>query len=239
MENSNIKLSPRLSAVASYVPLGTMMADVGTDHAYLPVYLVESGVCPGAVATDLNPGPYQAAQDSVARAGLAEKIAVRRGDGLQCVGPGEVQVVVMAGMGGGTMCRLLESAPGVLKTLERLVLQPMDDAPQLRRWLIDHGWRLMDERLVAEDGHLYLVMAAEPGAEAVTNDLDLLIGPRLLERNEPQLLLFLDNLIEQNRRILKGLARSPRQDMRKKETKIKVQLKELEGVLEKCRQKQK
>ena len=93
--------------------------------------------------------------------------------------------------------------------------------------------------MLFRSGHLYLVMAAEPGAEAVTNDLDLLIGPRLLERNEPQLLLFLDNLIEQNRRILKGLARSPRQDMRKKETKIKVQLKELEGVLEKCRQKQK
>lgn len=238
MKNSSVKLSPRLAAVVGYIPRGSVMADIGTDHAYLPVYLVESGVCPGAVAADLNPGPYRAALESVVRAGLADLIAVRRGNGLQCLEPGEVQVVVMAGMGGGTMRRLLEAAPGVLAALERLVLQPMDDAPQLRRWLIDHGWRLADERLVEDDGHLYLVLAAEPGAEIIADDLALLLGPRILERNDPMLVGYLDSIIEQHRRVLKGLARSPRREVREKEAVVEARLKELEGVLEKCRQKQ-
>lgn len=237
MKSYRGKLSPRLTVVAGFVPRGVVVADVGTDHAYLPAYLVENGICPAVVATDVHQKPYQSALNTVEQAELGNKIAVRLGDGLKCLQPGDVQVVVMAGMGGGTMCRLLEASPGVVAGLSRLVLQPMDDAPQLRKWLVSHGWQLVAERLVDDNGHLYLVLVAEPGRSEVLDELALMVGPRLLECHDQLLGLYVQGLIEQHRRMLAGLSRSNRQETRAREAVVGVRLEKLEGVLEQCQQR--
>ncbi len=160
-------LSQRLLVIANFVPRGSTIADIGTDHAYLPIYLVTEGVCPKGIGVDVHQGPFEAAMRAVQEAGLADKIAVRLGDGLAVVQPGEADVVVIAGMGGGTIRGILEAGPQVVAGLKRLILQPMVDSAHLREWLICNGWPIADEELVEEEGRLYEIIVAEKADVAV------------------------------------------------------------------------
>ncbi|MBC7324419.1 MAG: SAM-dependent methyltransferase, partial [Moorella sp. (in: Bacteria)] len=132
-----MRLPKRLAAIAEFVPPGKVAADIGTDHAYLPVYLVQTGRSPRVIATELNEKPWMRARFWVSSFHLEDKIEVRLGAGLQVLSPGEVQVVVVAGMGQNTIRELLAATPAVLYRLERLILQPMSDAGNLRLWLVD------------------------------------------------------------------------------------------------------
>ena len=153
-------LDKRLSMVASMVRRGSRVADIGTDHAYLPVYLVQSGTCPGGIAADIRSGPLEAARRTVTEAGLTEAISLRLGDGLAPVSAEEAEDIVIAGMGGETIVEILSAAAWVKDSRLRLILQPMTRAEELRRWLLTNGFAISQERLV-QDGHrLYPVMAA-------------------------------------------------------------------------------
>ncbi|MHB1125760.1 MAG: tRNA (adenine(22)-N(1))-methyltransferase [Bacillota bacterium] len=204
-----VSLSRRLASIASYIEPGSTVADIGTDHAYLPVYLVETRVCPRAVAVEINKGPWQSALDQVHARGLQSEVSVRLGDGLQVVRPGEVNTVIIAGMGGGTMRRIMEVSPEVLEEVKRLVLQPMNDTGELRRWLLDNGWSLVEEDLVMEDGRFYEIVIAERGTGPCWDDPVLLeVGPLLAARGHPLLLPFLDHKLKHHRLVLEKLTRS-------------------------------
>lgn len=155
-----INLDKRLAAVASMVRRGSRVADIGTDHAYLPVYLVENGICPGGVAADIRQGPLDAACRTVTEAGLTDAIDLRLGDGLAPVAANEVDDIVIAGMGGETIVDILSAAAWVKDTRLRLVLQPMTRAEELRRWLLTNGFVIIEERLVKDGHRLYCVMTA-------------------------------------------------------------------------------
>lgn len=203
-----MELPGRLNAVAKYVPAGSVMADIGTDHALLPVYLLKNGICPRAIVTELNRGPFLAAEEAIGQSGLKEAIEARQGDGLKVMRPGEAKVIVIAGMGGNTIRGILGGAPGVLERAERLILQPMADAGDLRLWLSANGWKIADEALVEENGRVYVVVVAEHGIEATSDPLLLELGPRLLEKKDPLLKLHLEKIMIDYRRVLSGLARS-------------------------------
>ncbi len=161
----------RLLTAATLVRPGSRMADIGTDHAYLPIYLVESAICPAAIASDIRPGPADSARKNVATAGLSAQIDVRLGDGLSGISPDEVDDIVIAGMGGETIATILQAAEWVKNAHYRLVLQPMTRPEELRRWLLTNGFAILCERLVADGHHLYTVMAAEfTGAAPVTDE---------------------------------------------------------------------
>ncbi len=196
-----MKLNDRLGAIAAMVPYGSRIADIGTDHAYLPLYLAESGHIKQAVAVDVNPGPFVVARDAVLRAGMADKIAVRLGNGLQVVAPEEVDVVVIAGMGGMTMIQIMEDSPSVLPMLSRLVLQPMVGTPQVRRWLQANGWCIVDETIVQDEGRLYEIIAAEPGYMEASELLE--IGPILWQQRHP----LLADLLQQRLNSLNNIVR--------------------------------
>ncbi len=200
-----IQLSPRLAAVARHVPAGRPFADIGTDHAYLPVHLVQSGRVPRAVAGDVLPGPLQAARATVAAAGLADRIDVRLGSGLTVLAPGEAACVAICGMGGPLIARIL--AEGPLTGVERLVLQPMGGEAQLRRWLADNGWRLVAEEVVEDGGRLYPVLVAEPGRMGLTR-MEEEVGPLLLRQGGPLVVRYVDEKLELARRALAGASRS-------------------------------
>ena len=169
-----ITLDKRLSAVAALVRQGSRLADIGTDHAYLPVYLVQAGVCPSAIASDVGVGPLDAARHTVAVNELTSEIALRLGDGLATVSADEVEDVAIAGMGGETIVMILEAAEWVKDARIRLVLQPMSRAEDLRRWLLKNGFSILEEHLIIDGRHLYPVLAAEFNAASVCED-DLLI----------------------------------------------------------------
>jgi len=168
-----------------------VVADIGTDHAYLPVYLVRNRIVDRVVAGEVTRGPYGIAIEAVRTAGLDSQIEVRLGDGLQVIYPGEVNVVVLAGMGGRTICGILASGRSVLERLERLILQPMRDAAMVRRWLVENGWQMTDEDMVYEDSHFYVVIVARPGREKITDSVVFELGPRLMENRSAVFRRFL------------------------------------------------
>ncbi len=154
-------LDTRLQTVASLVRTGSRVADIGTDHALLPVWLVQNGICPSAIASDIVKGPVAAATKTVSNAGETARIQVRLGDGLSTVSPDEVEDIVIAGMGGETIAAILQAAPWVQQARYRLILQPMTRAEVLRRYLWDNGFDIISETPVQKGRHWYTVLCVE------------------------------------------------------------------------------
>jgi tRNA (adenine22-N1)-methyltransferase len=215
-----LKLPERLARIAVYVTPGAPVADIGTDHALLPVYLVKQEISPRVIAGELHPGPLQSARSTVAFYGLDNQIQVREGDGLQVLRPGEADVIVIAGMGGVKIRDILEASPAVLERVKRLILQPIGGAGILRDWLLSHCWSLMDEDLVLEGGRFYEIIIAEPGPspEAEEKPLEncrdfepglyLEIGPRLVKKAHPLLVPFLEKQVQEMDGVIKALERA-------------------------------
>lgn len=211
-----MKLSPRLLRIAALVPRNAVVADVGTDHALLPAYLVATGRSPRVIATDAKPGPLEAAR-ATAREFVAEgRIDFRLGFGLTVLAPHEADAVVLAGLGGHTIIRILERSPEVRATVRRFILQPATAAGPVRRWLLAHGFRLAAEDLAREGGRFHEIIAAEPApapdpalaAEPLLADLGLEVGPRLWEARHPLLRAFLEDRLARCRGILEQMSRS-------------------------------
>ncbi|RXZ77147.1 tRNA (adenine-N(1))-methyltransferase [Paenibacillaceae bacterium] len=171
-----VKLSKRLQCVAEFVTEGARVADIGSDHALLPVYLRQTGRCRSAVAGELNPGPYTAALKQVQAAGLQATVAVRRGNGLDVIeAADETDTVIIAGMGGVLISEILEAGrvKGKLANVYKLILQPNVGEFAVRRWLVAHNWLLKAETILEEDGKIYEIIQAvrEVGvSEAGMND---------------------------------------------------------------------
>ena len=155
-----MKLSRRLSALAEWVPQGARLADIGTDHALLPVFLAGSGRVTLAIAGDVNAGPVEAAKRQVKEAGLESIVSVRLGDGLAVVSPGEVDTVSIAGMGGSLMVRILDQGKARLEGVRTLILSPHVAEDQVRQWLIAHCYVIDKETLIEEDGVIYTIVRA-------------------------------------------------------------------------------
>lgn len=223
-----ITLTPRLAAVAAHVPDGAVLADIGTDHAYLPARLVEAARIPRAIAGDLVPGPLDAARLTIAQAGLADRIALRLGSGLKILRPGEATCATICGMGGPLIAEIL--ADGPLDGLRRLILQPMAGEERLRAWLTANGWRLTAEELVEDAGRLYVILVAEPGEMRLT-ERELLVGPFLRRQRGRLLTRYVEIQLQQARRSLTGAMRSDRPEARERAAELADRIRLLEEVL--------
>ena len=155
-----MKLRPRLAMTADLIPPGVAVADIGSDHAFLPVYLVQAGVCPRAIAADIGEGPLRNAAETVARAGLQDKIELRLSDGFSRFAMDDAGVWVMAGMGGTLMARLLDAAQWLCQPGVTIVAQPMRHAHDLRGWLVTHGFRIEREAACRDAGRVYIALRA-------------------------------------------------------------------------------
>jgi tRNA (adenine22-N1)-methyltransferase len=222
-----LKLGKRLAAIAAMVPAGSRLADIGTDHAYLPVHLVSQGVVAFAVAADVHRGPCRSALETVRRHNLTDRIALRCGDGLAVLTPGEVDTAVIAGMGGPSIIAIRSAQPAVTASLGRLILQPMLAAAAVRRWLVANGWRLVDEELVIDDGRPYEIIVAEPAAPDCCKPIEPIlyeIGPLLWAKRHSLLPSHLASLIAQLQQVLAAMENSPqaRQSAKYREYREKI-----------------
>lgn len=161
-----IALSKRLKCIAEMVPVCEVLADVGTDHAYLPVWLVQNGRAGHVLATDIGEGPLRRARETVEAWALTDHIETIRADGLQFPGADRSDAITICGMGGETMISILEAAPWTGER-RRLILQPQSKLPELERWLREHRYAAQDARLCRDAGKLYLAISVL-GGEAWT-----------------------------------------------------------------------
>lgn len=180
-------LSERLKTLADLVPSGSRLADIGTDHAYLPLWLLQQGHIVFAAACDVHEGPLQRARASAARWGFGDgALSFRLGNGLACIAPGEVDVITIAGMGGETILSILEAAPWTQKGQCLLLLQPMTRAELLRPWLAQQGYRFLSERLVYENHTYFPVIAVTGGGSGVKLTAGQAWGGVLLQQDPLQ-----------------------------------------------------
>ena len=172
-----MKLDSRLMAIANLVRKDKTFADIGTDHAYLPVYLVEKGIISKAIASDLRKGPLENAKDSVVSYGFSEQIELRLSDGLNSFQENEVQEIAVAGMGGLLISQFIERTQWLKSEDVHLILQPMTHVEELRKTLFDNGF-IIDEEVVAEDDEkLYIILSVYYYNDSTAyTDLDLIVG---------------------------------------------------------------
>ncbi|GAW90932.1 tRNA (adenine(22)-N(1))-methyltransferase [Calderihabitans maritimus] len=227
-----MKISKRLTAIASLVKPGSVLGDIGTDHALLPVYLVKNQICPRVIATDVAPEPLKRGEQLVRSHNLVGRISMRLGYGLKPLRPGEVDTVVIAGLGGKTMVDILSASPEIVRGLNRLILQPMVAGEVVRKWLVTNGWKIAEEELVKEDNHIYEIILAEPGHQEPLHPLQLELGPVLMAKKHPLLVELTENRLAEVRGILESLYRSKTREARQKEEQFRERAKELEEVLE-------
>ncbi|MDA8442347.1 MAG: class I SAM-dependent methyltransferase [Peptococcaceae bacterium] len=226
-----IELKARLAAIAAYVPQGSIVIDVGTDHAYLPIFLLQQKICARAVGIDIHQGPYQSALAQVEQQCLSDRITLYLGDGLKPLKPGEGNLVVAAGMGGTTIKEVLEARPDVLAQVQRLILQPMVAGAALRRWLLENGWAIVAERLVEEDERIYEIIVAEPGSQPVPVDILLELGPLIVAAQDSLLPPLIAGKVEALEEVLRQLNKTERPDAVDKRQEILRKISELKGIL--------
>ena len=179
---NEIKLSKRLKAVADYVDKGAKLADIGSDHAYLPTYLVQKNEVEFAVAGEVVKGPFEIAKNHVAQANLKENIQVRLANGLAAIeNVDKIDTIVIAGLGGILISEILEAGKGKLSSVKRLILQANNHEDTLRQWLTEHQFVIKAEQILLEAGKFYEIIVAEPttNENPVLSANDLLFGPFL------------------------------------------------------------
>ena len=171
------KLDDRLLSVAGCVTDGAFLADIGTDHAYLPIYLMEEGRIRGAVASDIHKGPLERADINIREAGLSDRIATKLTDGLRGIEEYPVTDVAIAGMGGLMIIGILEAAPFVKERGTKLILQPMQHIPELRTYLSQNGYTVTKETGAIADGKIYqIICAVYTGQNEDYTEAELLLG---------------------------------------------------------------
>ncbi|WP_439851696.1 tRNA (adenine(22)-N(1))-methyltransferase [Pseudomonas syringae] len=202
-------LSMRLERVASQVPAGARLADIGSDHGYLPVVLLNRGVISAAVAGEVALTPFYAAERTVRENDLEQQITVRLADGLAAIEPGDgITAVSLCGMGGETIRDILESGKARLSGQERLILQPNGGEQPLRVWLVENGYRIVCEEVLRENRFDYEIIVAERTGPVTYTAEELYFGPLQLQTRSPAFLLKWQRLLGKKQKTLNNFNRA-------------------------------
>ena len=185
MLNIEKNLTPRLKMIASLVPPCDSLCDIGTDHAYVAIYLAKKGIAQKIIAADINKGPLMQAEKNIAAFEVSDKVETRLSNGFSAIEKGEVECCIIAGMGGETIAEILENEKGC----KYFVLQMQTAHKDLRKYLSTHGYTIRKEAVCREGNKMYTALLATRGESKKLNDTEMEIGPRLIEEKPP---LFYD-----------------------------------------------
>lgn len=209
---TELRPDSRLLSAVPYLTVHGRVADVGTDHAYLPIYLVRNGISSEALACDINQGPIESARANIAAAGLSERIGTLHTDGLHGVESFHPDDVMIFGMGGELIVRILDEAPWVMNEKIGLVLQPMSRAHLLRAYLLEKGFAIVGETLSYEEKYYQTIAARYCGRSETYTEEELLLGKWNIETVPPLFGGFLRHEIGVHEAILRGKSRSQTAD---------------------------
>lgn len=227
-----VELSKRLQAVADMVSVGNRVCDVGCDHGFVSIYLVEQGISPRVLAMDVRKGPLSAATEHVSERGLTAYIATRLSDGLHNYNIGEADTLVCAGMGGRLMQRILSEEQEKTDSFQEMVLQPQSELEDFRRFLYQQGYHITEENMIEEDGKFYPLMLVKKSEQTapVPDRIACRYGPLLL-RNQSQVLL---HFLKRQERIYGEILESL-QGQGLSDAKRQQRFTEIEQLLKECR----
>ena len=203
---NKLRLSERMLAVESMVLSSKAVADIGTDHGFIPADLLLKGICPFAVMTDVNEGPLEKCRKNMADLGLSPDLyELRLGNGFEPIKPEEVSTVIIAGMGGELIQSMFENVPYDPTCFERIVLQPRTHADDLRAFLTESSFKISDYRLARERGRICEIFAVEPCSAGEYTPDNGLVSAFLLEKHDPLLSEFVDRKIHSVKSVLLSL----------------------------------
>lgn len=241
MSDDPFVLSTRLLKLTEWIPFKARVADIGGDHAYLLIHQAKAGCLSHGIVGELNRGPFENARRMIQEAKVEDIVEVRLGDGLSVLKPNEVDVIVIAGMGGALIRQILEEGKEKLQGINRLILQPNIGGFNVRMWLKDNGFCLVDETLVEDAGILYEALVAEPGEEKIYDEMNqelsettlMELGPLLFKKRHPLLKRKVMQEWESKQKVFQALKNGKSQTAANKREKLANQLKEWEKV-KKC-----
>lgn len=242
---AEVVLSKRLQALVDMVTPGMRVVDVGCDHGFVSISLVQKGISPGVLAMDVRKGPLSRAQEHVAEYGYTDYIETRLSDGLLEYREGEADSLICAGMGGRLMMKILTDSREKAQGLRELILQPQSELPVFRRFLRDEGYCLLDENILFEEGKYYFIMKVHytgleeqvavqdcsDDEEGISQVLADKFGPLLLKRRSPVLKQFLEDSLENMHQIEKNLAENEKDRAKERLFEIRQEITDLEKAL--------
>ena len=232
-----MSLSERLQTVIGLCPDSECVADIGTDHGFVPMALIEEGKASRAVASDVGAAPLQRALEHVERAGLSEKISLRLGDGLKTLSPGEADTVVITGMGGLLIRKILSESPEIVKKTKTLILSPQSDIAEARRFVSERGFLFEEERMVFEDGKFYVIMRlknsfqSENPVKQTLSPEEMLYGPCLLRDRPAVFSAYLKRRRDTLAAIIASLSEGDSSDAEKAREEKLREIKSIDGIL--------
>ena len=219
-----MQLSKRMKAVADLAGMGDCLADVGTDHGYIPIYLLEERRFQRGIAMDVHEGPLLRARENIQSHGLSDRISCRLGDGLERLGKGEADTVVIAGMGGSLIIRILTEGEKVLKEVSRLVLQPQSEIAKVRDFLQEQGYQIEKEHMVLDEGKYYQAMRIGHGRMEKLLPEEAKYGSFLLKENDSCLKEYLNPEEQKFREILESLQDGGNEKTKKRMEELNMEL---------------
>lgn len=227
-----MNISRRLNRLAELVTEGSRLADVGTDHGYVPLCLCREKKIPSAIAMDINKGPLERAKSHIAEAGLTAYIETRLSDGLHELQGGEADTVLIAGMGGALMVRILSEGEPALIGVRELVLQPQSEIGDVRRWLGSHGWHIIKEDILLDEGKYYPMFKAVPGEAEDYTEAEYRFGKLEMQESPEVLADFLRKRLEVNRQIAAGLPENGEERIAARRAEVAAEIRLLTEVLQ-------
>lgn len=227
-----MELSKRLQAVADLVSEGLVVADVGTDHGYIPIYLIETKKSPKAFAMDVNKGPLLRAKEHIAEHGLETRIETRLSDGVRALQKGECDCVVVAGMGGALTIKIMEEGKDIFRNLKEFVLQPQSELQKVRAYLCENAYFIVEENMVLDDGKFYPMFRVINGQSEEYHAIELCYGKLLLEQKNAVLKTFLQKEKAVKELILSNLEQSFGEHIEARRKEIQEELEGIEYALQ-------
>lgn len=227
-----MKLSKRLEAIVSFVNKNSIVADIGTDHGYIPAYLVKNNISKFVIGTDISPGSLEKIIDFIAINKLEGKVQARLGDGLKVIKPFEVDTVIIAGMGGLLIQDILEKNKEVANSISNFIFQPMIASDELRRYLLNNNYKIIDEELVREDNKFYEIIYAKIGLGHIDKEINYEINNILIEKKHRLLQPFINEKIKKTNFILEELKDKESEKSKIRYNELLHKIKEYKEVLE-------
>lgn len=233
--NINSFMTPRLMAVANMVNNSESVADIGTDHGYVPVHLVLNNMTKCALAMDINEGPLARADENIKRFQLSEKIKTRLSDGLTGLEDNEVDTVIIAGMGGILINNIIDKDKERLSSVKKYILQPMTAIEETRKYLEKNGFEIIDEVLAKEGEKIYTVISAVPGRMKIEKEINYYIGEQLIKNRDKILPEYIKGKIYEYEKAVLSMKNAQSSEIEEKREYFTYLISELKILCEECK----